>query len=454
MNKYESSPAVTKFRKQLKSHFSESSPHFICGVSGGIDSMSLLYLLHRHNITTTVVHCNYGLRGEESDQDQEFVEQICSLWNIDCVTASFDPENRNQNNIQAWARDLRYQVFRDMMHELQADAIITAHHQDDQVETIMQKILRGAGINSWKGMDVLDGDLFRPLLNLSKTEIEEFAKENEIPFREDESNIKPDYARNFIRITWAPKLDELFPGWRQNILKIPERAEEADLLAAELLKHLMTDDHLLDRNQFLALDKKIRPFILAEFIKINAPEISISTGFLMDSESLENLQTGAGISISEDLQLIRNRDYFLVQKVSERKRSIWVIEKEDLQNNTEQIENFSFTEKEWDQNIPEKDLIIDSDKITWPVSVRNWKDGDRIRPFGMEGSQLVSDLLTNNKIDSSQKKSAKVVQSFDENISAVIFPHVTNEGRTGVISELYKCTDKTQRILKIIRHST
>lgn len=415
--------------------------------------MSLLYLLHRHNITTTVVHCNFRLRGDESDQDQEFVEQVCTLWNIECVTTAFDPESRDQNNVQAWARGLRYRVFRDLKDELNADAIITAHHQDDQVETIMQKILRGAGINSWKGMDIRDCDLFRPLLKVSKKDIQLFAEENEVPFREDKTNIKPDYARNFIRLEWAPKLDELFPGWRQNILKIPERAQEADLLAIELLKQMMPDDHSLDRDQFLAMNKKIRPFILAAFIKNYENRAAVSIGFLTETESLETLQTGAGISISKELQLVRDRNKFLIRKKTTDRRSIWVIEKEDLQNKTEKIEDFSFTEIKWEGEIPEKDLIIDSDKISWPVSVRNWKDGDKIRPYGMEGSQLVSDLLTNNKINAAQKKSAKVVQSFDGNLSAVIFPHITIEGREGVISELYKCTDDTQRILKIFRHS-
>lgn len=415
--------------------------------------MSLLYLLHRHNITTTAVHCNYGLRGDESDQDQEFVEQVCFLWNIECVSVAFDPESRDQNNIQSWARELRYQVFRDLKDELNADAIITAHHQDDQVETIMQKILRGAGMNSWKGMEIIDGDLFRPLLNISKKDIQRFAEEHEIPFREDETNIKPDYARNFIRLEWAPKLDELFPGWRKNILKIPERAQDADLLATELLKQMMPDKHSLDRKQFLEMNKKIRPFILAAFIKNYESRASVSSGFLTETESLEMLQTGAGISISEELQLVRDRDKFLIRKKSAGRRSIWVIEKEDLQDKTEQIEEFSFTEIKWEGEIPEKDLVFDSGKISWPVSVRNWKDGDIIRPFGMQGSQLVSDLLTNNKINAVQKKSAKVVQSFDGNLSAVIFPHITNEGREGVISELYKCTDDTQRILKIFRNS-
>ena len=144
--------------------------------------MAMLYLLHRFDIDTVVVHCNYQLRGGASDADQELVEDICMHWKMECVSLRFDSLKESDGNFQDWARSRRYQAFEDIKNEYTANLILTAHHQDDQLETILQKVLRGSGIASWKGMEMLEGDLFRPLLNVSKSQIMEFVQEANVPY--------------------------------------------------------------------------------------------------------------------------------------------------------------------------------------------------------------------------------------------------------------------------------
>lgn len=448
MNKLESYPAAAEFKKQVETSFPGNKPHFICGVSGGVDSMSLLYLVHRFGMSATVVHINYGMRGKESDKDQDFTEQMANMWGFDCVSARFKPEERDQNNFQAWARDVRYRAFRDLMEESGAEFILTAHHQDDQVETILQKILRGAGLSRWKGMEVIDGDLFRPLLNLSKTEIMEFAKEFEVPFREDESNLEAEYARNLIRLKLAPELDDFFPGWRDNILKIPQRAEESDQMAGEILRIVKDDEGVLNRKKFLELAPGIRSVILTEFIRQNAPAGRVSSGITDIAGSLEKLESGGELSLPEGFTLIRDRDQLVLKKPATDldDQPVKIASPELLPL---QLEQFTISIDKWDGKINSKELVFDLDALQFPALIRRWRDGDRITPLGMKGSKLLSDLLTDHKVSSVQKRSAKVVESFDGNLCAVIFPHITENGLPGVIADPARCKEDTEQVFKL-----
>lgn len=449
MSKFELSPIVQQFQQEIKHRFADSNPHLICGVSGGVDSMALLYLLHRHNIKTTVIHCNYQMRGKESDADQELVEEMCIMWGINCISVKLTPEEAEGQNFQAWARDRRYQIFRDIMRETDADFIVTAHHCDDQLETILQKIFRGSGFSSWKGMQVLEGDLFRPLLSIQKDEVIEFAKENNVPFRDDESNETSKYARNFLRNEWIPQLNELFPGWQKNLLSVPNRAEEFDLLAEELLNQIRVDDKTLDREKFLSINKEVWPVLILHFLNDVLPNHSVTTGFLAQIEKMENLQTGSELVISNEYSLLRDRTRFVLRKRNSEKLAEISFEKKDLSRQKIEVENVEIYIKNWDQTILKQGLQLDTDSLRWPIKLRHWESADKIQPLGMKGSQLVAKLLANKKISALEKNRAKVLQSFDGKICAVIFPHVTKDGQIGVISEETKCTPTTETIVMI-----
>lgn len=448
MSKFESSPVLKAFQSQLK-NFQKDSQHLLCGVSGGVDSMSLLYILHRLNIQTTVVHCNYGLRGEESDSDQKMVEQVSMMWGMECISTRLDSYEAESDNFQNWARNRRYQIFRDLKSELDADYIVTAHHQDDQIETILQKILRGAGMGSWKGMDVIESDLFRPLLNCSKEMIRSFADEYEIPFREDRSNFTDDYARNFLRNEWVPKLAELFPGWRENLLKVRRRSDEFSLLADELLSQIKRRRDCIDRNKLKEIRPALYPVLILEFIKQNIPDCSVSAGFLEQITRILELETGGIIRINDDYSLIRNRDELLIhQKRVEKKREI-IIDQSDLNDGEVSTGQLSISLNPWNNQLELEALQFDAECFCWPLTLSEWKDGDSIQPLGMKGSQLISDLLTNSKISSAQKKQAKVIQSFDGILCAVIFPHKDKNGRIGIISDRVKCSASTSQTVTI-----
>ncbi|MGA1465841.1 MAG: tRNA lysidine(34) synthetase TilS, partial [Balneolaceae bacterium] len=228
MNKFASSLAERSVQKHLETYFG-THPSLICGVSGGVDSMVLLHLLHRAGAQVTVVHVNYQKRGEDSELDQQLVEEICRLYKVECVSVRFDASD-STGNFQAWAREKRYGVFRDLKREFRADAIATAHHRDDQVETIYQRLMRGSGMEHWGGMQVYEQGLFRPLLELGKEDIQMVAEQNGILYRTDVSNLDVAYGRNFIRLSLEPELDRFFPGWKTNLLGLGQRAREFEAM--------------------------------------------------------------------------------------------------------------------------------------------------------------------------------------------------------------------------------
>ncbi|MCG2589141.1 tRNA lysidine(34) synthetase TilS [Rhodohalobacter sulfatireducens] len=450
MNKFELSPVTKSFRNQVKTHLSDSSVRVIAGISGGPDSMAMLYLLHRFDIETIVVHCNYQLRGGASDKDQKLVEDICMHWSIECISMRLDSSEEQTGNFQDWARQRRYQAYEDIKKEYSADLILTAHHQDDQLETILQKILRGSGLDAWKGMEVLDGYLFRPLLNLSKSEIMKFVQQFNVPYRIDRTNEESTYARNFIRNHWFPDLNRLFPGWRKNLQKLADRAEEFGLMTDLILQKVSTTGNRLIRDDFLELDTKIRASILLQFLKKNTEDIEISRGFLKSIDKIGELQSGGKLQVSEFHILYRDRDFFKIIDDSDLKEFNQVINKSQLEE--------SLTISDWKLSFvpPPKSysddiLHLDEEKIEFPITLRRWKDGDSFQPLGMDGTQLVSDHLTNRKIPSTKKKQALVLESFDGSISALIFPNYSKSSELGTISERVRCTSSTKRTLKITK---
>ena len=173
----------------------EKEHRLLLTISGGIDSMVMLHLLHKHSFNISVAHCNFGLRGAESDGDASLVEETCRKLNISCFTREFDTTsfaNENGISIQMSAREIRYSWFRELKKNHGFDFILTAHHANDQLETILLNFVRGKGPSAWSGIPVKNGEIVRPMLSIYKEEIHLFAKDHGIESREDSSNKKTD----------------------------------------------------------------------------------------------------------------------------------------------------------------------------------------------------------------------------------------------------------------------
>jgi len=449
MSKFESSPLNRQFKKLKKAYPNLSSGKVVAGISGGPDSMSLLYLLHRHNIETVVVHCNYQLREKSSDLDQNLVEEVCLLWELECVSVRLNPDESKGENFQDWARNERYHIFQAIKKEYDADYIMTAHHEDDQLETIFQKILRGSGVASWRGMSLLEGSLMRPLLKVSRSDIMMFVQDLNIPYRIDGSNEESTYARNFIRNQWFPELNRLFPGWKSNTLQLTDRADEYRMMTDILLAEVVDSLGQLNRDRFLELNEKLKPVILHRFIQKSGHQLEVSRGFLSNLAGLNELQTGKRLQISESIYLMRERESFVLHHERIETDSAVVIEEEDL-DQTVSLYGFEWSIDNEFSAVDTSQIQLDYRKLLFPLTVRSWKAGDQLQPLGMKGTQNVADVLTNNKISATKKKNAKVVESFDGTVYAVIFPDRNKSGQLGVISEKVRCDNETKKTLTIV----
>ncbi len=442
MSKFELNPVEKAFRNSLEAHFS-AYPKLVVGVSGGADSMALLFLIKKTGLNALVIHINYGLRGKESDLDQELVEGLSFEWGFDCVSARLNTEDSKKENFQKWARDQRYQIFRDLYEQNNADAIIVAHHQDDQVETILQKLLRGSGVSSWQGMKEWDGEIWRPLLDISKEQILDYCQSENIPYRTDSSNLSSDYARNFIRNDLAQRFDDFFPGWKQNLLGLSGLGKVTQQAVEELTKTISSKNEI-SAGELNKLPTELRKAMLKEFLIHQGIQQS-SKGELEELDTLIIGETGKKVILSDEKYVVKDRE------------SLVFVTKGKVEGNFTFNSNESFSDidhpilgfKIADSSFKKEGLYMATDSFKWPVTLRRWKAGDKIVPFGMNGSQTVAGHLTNRKVSSAKKEKALVLCGSDGTIYAIIFPEPGKSREIGTISEQVKLLEETKRTLTI-----
>ncbi|HET8866676.1 MAG TPA: tRNA lysidine(34) synthetase TilS [Gracilimonas sp.] len=435
------------FKKHLSEYLSdyfEPDVFFVIGVSGGPDSMALLYLFHQLNVDALVVHVNYGKRGKQSDQDQELVEQMAFSWGFECCSVQLDPKEAKGKNFQDWARQQRYQFFGDLKNDIKADAIVTAHHQDDQIETILQKIFRGSSPAAWQGMEIWDGKLFRPLLPFSKEQILDLCKSEAVPYRIDKSNETSDFARNFIRNEFSKKMDDLFPGWKKNILDLPEQGETFEA-SIHMIVDQVAENNTIELKKFSKLPEVLKPAVLKTFLDQSGLKGEYSKGKLKELAEIESLQTGKSLRIG-NIHLTRDRDHIHLHPEKETAEFLKTIDRDKAQKGLKL--NGSYIELK-SEPYPLPALRLDASKLDWPLQVRSWSSGDELNPLGMNGTQKISDHLTNRKIPTTSREKTLVLCGSDGTIYAIIYPSLSANGEHGAISEAAKCESTTKTFLTI-----
>lgn len=442
------SRSASKLIEQFRQHTADAglsaAEPVIAGVSGGADSMALLHLLYRFGFKAHIVHVNYGKRGAESDKDQALVEQKAAEWGFECHV--FSPESdQPAQNFQNYARQERYSIFRRLKDQYNAAAVLTAHHRDDQVETILQKLFRGSGITAWQGMPVWDGELLRPLLHGAKEEIVEYCRKYEIPFRTDASNLESEYARNFIRNKFGPDLNRFFPGWEANILELPARAGTAAAALQELLNITLTGTGKeLNLEQLSEWPEALQTAVLKQFADYLG--LSLSKGQLHELLKLCGLETGKKLALGGGHEFVKDRSTLVYKSAAEVLFTTKIIHKEDLRRPAE-IGGRLFSLSKSMPSGPH--LRMDAQKLTWPLKLRTWQPGDRIGLLGLDGSQKISDYLTNLKVSAAKKSSALALSAVDGTIYAILLPESAQAKKTGAIAGAVRCTGRTTEYLII-----
>ena len=396
-------------------------------VSGGIDSVVLAYSLHHLGFQFAIAHCNFHLRNNESDEDENFVKQLASDLNVGFYKKDFDTiskSNKEGISIQMAARDLRYSWFEEVRHTNGFHKIATAHHQNDVLETVLLNLVRGSGIAGFHGIKAKNGLIVRPLLFARREEIENYAAENKIVWREDSSNASNKYARNLIRNEVIPLLKQLNPSLEQTIKSTTEKILLTEsFLESEL--EIKTNPLLKWNNRTgkieinAILSEKNSLFLLFSILQKFGFELEACKQIL-DSAS----KTAGKIFYSSKYQLIKDRNSWLLHaKETEKFESVLIYAKtqnlaiaSDKELNIEIIEGGI---ERIDSLKKTKAIFFDFEKLSFPLIIRKWKQGDVIQPFGMIGTKKVSDILIDSKIDRIVKDEVLVLES-EEKILGII----------------------------------
>jgi tRNA(Ile)-lysidine synthase len=386
----------SRFQNYIESRFpSLQTKRLLIAVSGGVDSMVLVDLLRELSFHIVVAHCNFQLRGEDSDRDEMFVKSYCEKHNI-CFHAKPFETKLPKHSTQMAARTLRYEWFNQLCSDNDYDYILTAHHADDAIETLLINMSRGSGIDGLTGIAEQNGKIIRPFLTFFKSELIDWATQNNIPWREDKSNQSTDYLRNAIRHNVINQIAEVHPKALENILKSMQFTRDAAAALAvredEMRKELfvMQDDNSfrIDLKKLL----KIKP------LSFWTHRFFSSFGFdHLEVEKLMNAQKGKLIqSTTHTLEM--GRGFFLLYQIlNQGKEETISVPKEGLSW------PILLSISENAQAGSENELVVDAQKISFPLTLRKWKNGDHFYPTGMNGSKKVAKFFKDEHYSANMK---------------------------------------------------
>ncbi|MFT5582274.1 MAG: tRNA(Ile)-lysidine synthase [Psychromonas sp.] len=370
--------------------------------SGGVDSVVLAFLLSQLNFRVHLLHVNYHLRGEDSELDQLCVVETAKKLGLGCSVLDFDMPKflaANKGNLQAQARQVRYDFFKKKIKENENAILMTAHHKDDQIETFFINLSRKSSVFSMEGMKEKSGILYRPLLPFSKLEIRAFATANKLVWREDISNKEQKYLRNTWRNSYLPFLKDNDRNLDENVLILIRAIRISNQIIKDKVKPLITKIETEERWSF------------EDFDKLNLEEkqwISLQLNWAFkDLEALINLRESAKskfVFVKENaLKIFHNDNEF-----------VWKTQKPS------NIPSLRFEKCDSLPNVFSKSvLFLDQSKIKGELKIRKWKNGDRIQSIGLKGSQLISDIIKDAKINPTDKQDVYVVED-DANIHWVV----------------------------------
>lgn len=428
----------------------------LLAVSGGVDSVVLCELCKLSGYPFVIAHCNFKLRGKESDGDELFVRQLATHYQSDILVKSFDTAafaEQQKISIQVAARELRYSWFNDIVTgkvslcntniKEHPKYIVTAHHADDNIETVLMNFFKGTGISGMRGMLPKTGKLVRPLLFASKTQLHDFAASRQLTYREDSSNLSDKYSRNYIRHQVLPLVEKIYPGAAENITGNIERFRETESLYHEAINQYKK--RLLDcRNNevYIPVRKLFNtsplPTILHEITKA----YGFTSGQINDLLRLLHSDSGKYV-LSASHRILKNRNWLIISPIAENTQQIRVIE-----DGTDIIyfENGSLTLKEKNLSAAVEKIsaavstaTLDLKHIRFPLLLRKWQAGDYFYPLGMTKKKKLSRFFIDKKLSLADKEKVWVLE-MNKKIIWVINHR---------IDDRFKVTENTKVILQI-----
>lgn len=398
----------------------------LVALSGGADSVALTRILITLGYHCEAAHCNFELRGEESDRDEDFVRNFCRSLNIKCHSIHFETRRyaaQQSISIEMAARELRYNWFSKICEESDCQVVAVAHHKDDSVETMLLNLIRGTGINGLLGIRPKNGNVVRPLLCASRQEVVAYLHRMNQTYVTDSTNLEDEYTRNKIRLNLLPLMEEINPSVKDGLVKTASYLNDISKVYQQAIKES------IDRI-FITPEKEIS---IEKLMNEPAPqallfEVLFPLGF--NSTQVEevygslNGQPGKRF-ISSQWQVVKDRDLLLIEKVKTANDKPQIIFEEVL-----------FT-KEFVIPKDKNTACFDANKFKGVISIRKWEKGDYFIPFGMKGKKLVSDFMTDSKF-SLLKKEQQWVLSCNDQIAWLIGERTDNR---------FRIDDSTQKVI-------
>ena len=420
-----------------------NSGKVLLAVSGGIDSVVMCELFHQSEYKFEIAHCNFKLRGKESDEDEKFVKQLAQKYHVSFYAKSFHTKTFSEKSgvsIQMAARQLRYQWFEELCNKKGFRTVAVAHHKGDVVETLLINLLRGTGISGLHGILPRQGHIIRPLLFSDRNDIEKFAKAYQLPFREDSSNQSVKYLRNKLRKQVIPVLKEINPDLEKTIIGTIEKIKDAEIIFRDTIKKEKEKTILIQNNGeriLIPIKKLIHLHPLKTYLFEFLTEYHFSSTVVEDMiRSLEG--TSGKLFYSPTHCILKDRENLVITKNKIKNDGVYSIAKK--KNEIAIPIKLSFSCKPVDEKfeIPKTATMacLDIDLLKFPLQLRKWKAGDFFHPLGMKAKKKISDFLIDNKVSLVDKENVWVLVSGNEIVWVVSYR----------IDDRYKITKKTKKM--------
>jgi tRNA(Ile)-lysidine synthase len=424
---------LSAFKEHINSRFpylKKSTVLIAC--SGGLDSMTLVHLLTNTGIDFHLAHCNFGLRGAESDNDEAFVRKSAEKLNRKLFVKKFEL-NQHEGSIQLAARNLRYDWFKELLNEHKFDYILTAHHADDSLETFLINLSRGTGIEGLTGIPEENRSTLRPLLPFSRAQILAYAKDNNILWREDSSNAETKYVRNKIRHKIVPELKELHPTFLNNFSATQKHLEQTNSWVQSQIIYIKQKLFIKEHNNFKINIKKLEKIYLLD---VTLYLLFKAYGFtnIKDLRLLLSAESGKELH-SKTHRLVKDREHLLLAENRSESQEVYELAEEGIHTPLKLVLKDVAAMEDYSKNT----IYVDKETLNYPLVIRKRENGDYFYPLGMNGKKKLSKYFKDEKIDILSKEKQWLLCS-DSQIVWVI-------GRRA--DDRFKVTQKTKQLVKI-----
>jgi len=428
----------------MKSNFLEYIDHnylfrkdskIVLAISGGIDSICLADLLIRSGYNIEFAHCNFNLRGKESDEDLAFVQQLATKYTVPFHTTSFSTNQyatEEKISLQMAAREQRYAWLEKIRKNISADYIAVAHNYDDNIETFLINIIRGTGIKGMLGINNKNKYVVRPLIFATRDMIVNYVNKYSLEYREDSSNISDKYLRNNIRHNLVPLLKEMNPSISKTI------SREIDIL--DKVYYIYKNSIQSDLDRIITKHKAGFKILKNHLAALSPPEVYIYEVFhkygFNDIESIAKaINKGSGLRFfSSSHQLLIDREYLFLEPIDDSIQESCCIEKNIACIDSPLKMQFAISDLlSYDAN---QDIAyLDKDKLIFPLKIRKWEDGDKFIPLGMDSFKKISDFFIDIKLDVFSKEKVFILCSGKDIVWIIGYR----------IDDRYKITSKTKK---------